>query len=351
MSLEIAEQVATFVRSRFRVPDDDPVFDHQVHLFDEGYVDSAGVVELVSHLEESYGIALPDDILFSEDFTTIAGIASIVAALRDVDAISPGEERSPADDRAIVELRGGSGAPLFCIGAPSLYAALAESVDGPVCSVDLPIDALAQEKVENDGTVSELPSIEESARAYVRAIRARGPGPYCLAGTAYGGILAYEIAQQLTFRGEQVELVALLETALPSALDDLAAPRRIAAQLRALVREGPALARAKLGLRGESSSSTKRPAELDPARDESIARVVARYERTMLPFAGRVVLYRADRSVALAAYDRVPDLGWARVVPQLEIVRIPCRDGSILRPPAVHRITTDLGARARAAAA
>jgi acyl carrier protein len=47
-------------------------------MFEAGLVDSAGVVELIAFLESTFKIGLGDDDVFSEEFTTINGIASIV---------------------------------------------------------------------------------------------------------------------------------------------------------------------------------------------------------------------------------------------------------------------------------
>jgi acetoacetyl-CoA synthetase len=51
--------------------------------------------------------------------------------------------------------------------------------------------------------------------AYVAVVREAQPsGPYALAGYSFGGLVAYEMARRLRARGEQVELLALLETIL-----------------------------------------------------------------------------------------------------------------------------------------
>ncbi|MBI4526162.1 MAG: hypothetical protein HY695_20375 [Deltaproteobacteria bacterium] len=75
---EIAEILERFIRSRFRVPVKDPLFSQTVDLFDSGYVDSVGVVELISFLESTFKIKIPEESLFSTEFTTISGISGIV---------------------------------------------------------------------------------------------------------------------------------------------------------------------------------------------------------------------------------------------------------------------------------
>jgi polyketide synthase PksJ len=59
-------------------------------------------------------------------------------------------------------------------------------------------------------------SIEELASHYIEDIRkAQSKGPYHLIGFSFGGLLAYEIAKQLTNRGERVELLCMLDIVRP----------------------------------------------------------------------------------------------------------------------------------------
>lgn len=75
--VEIASVIERFIRKQFRIDGTvAPVCD--AHLFESGFVDSAGVVELIAFLESAFRIKLEDDQVFSEEFTTINGIASIV---------------------------------------------------------------------------------------------------------------------------------------------------------------------------------------------------------------------------------------------------------------------------------
>jgi acetoacetyl-CoA synthetase len=57
--------------------------------------------------------------------------------------------------------------------------------------------------------------VEDMAADYVKQIRSVQPhGPYALAGFSMGGLIALEIAQQLSQCGEKVELLALVDTQL-----------------------------------------------------------------------------------------------------------------------------------------
>lgn len=77
----VAADVEAYVRTRFSVPANDAVFTRTVDLFEEGYVDSTGLVELIAHVEQLYAIRLPEEALFDPSFSHIDGIARVVADL------------------------------------------------------------------------------------------------------------------------------------------------------------------------------------------------------------------------------------------------------------------------------
>ena len=56
-----------------RVPDD-------CDLFEEGLLDSLGLMRLVAHLEETYRIVVTDEDLVPEHFGTVGGLARFVAS-------------------------------------------------------------------------------------------------------------------------------------------------------------------------------------------------------------------------------------------------------------------------------
>jgi thioesterase domain-containing protein len=56
-------------------------------------------------------------------------------------------------------------------------------------------------------------SVEAMAADYLREIKAREPnGPYCLCGYSLGGLVAFEIARQLSESGNEVGFVGLFDT-------------------------------------------------------------------------------------------------------------------------------------------
>jgi acyl carrier protein len=76
-----ASALEEFIRENFQVGDDDPYFTHDVSLWDEGYVDSTGLVEVITFIEEEFGVTVTDEMLFSPDFTTISGMARMIGEL------------------------------------------------------------------------------------------------------------------------------------------------------------------------------------------------------------------------------------------------------------------------------
>ncbi len=116
----------------------------------------------------------------------------------------------------LVPIRGGSGRrPLFCVhpggGMDLCYSELAAELD-----MQQPIYGLQPQEV-TEGTLYTHNSIDEMANALIVAVREVQPhGPYLLAGWSFGGMVAFEMAQQLRDQGEEIAVLALLDSFAPS---------------------------------------------------------------------------------------------------------------------------------------
>ena len=53
---EITKTLREYIVERYAVPADDADFTEDVHLFDYGYVDSFGAVDLVSYVQKAFGV-------------------------------------------------------------------------------------------------------------------------------------------------------------------------------------------------------------------------------------------------------------------------------------------------------
>ncbi len=74
----VMDQLETFVRARFDVAQDDPDFGRDVHLFDNGYVDSFGAQELIAHIESTFHIKIADTDLVKYPLNTLNQIGRFV---------------------------------------------------------------------------------------------------------------------------------------------------------------------------------------------------------------------------------------------------------------------------------
>lgn len=80
----VADELEQFIRATFQVPADDDLFTRQVHLYQEGYVDSVGVVETIAHLEQTWNISIPPTAVFDSRFTHIDGMAHYIMELKNL---------------------------------------------------------------------------------------------------------------------------------------------------------------------------------------------------------------------------------------------------------------------------
>lgn len=163
--------------------------------------DSILALELVSQVESVCGQRLPISALL--EAPTVARQAAI---LRDA-------SWSPAWP-AIVALQPHGDRPgFFCAaGAGTDVLSLAElprhlGHDQPFYGLQPP---------GQDGQRAALRTVDSLAAYFVREMRAMQPrGPYYLGGSSYGGIVAFEMAQQLVRAREEVGLLALFDTRAP----------------------------------------------------------------------------------------------------------------------------------------
>ena len=77
----IKSTLRAYVVERYAISPGDADFTDDVHLFDYGYVDSFGAVELISFVQESFGVKIDQADLIAYPMNTINEIATF-ASLR-----------------------------------------------------------------------------------------------------------------------------------------------------------------------------------------------------------------------------------------------------------------------------
>lgn len=80
---DIAGELDRFVRAYGQVPADDQALSPRTDLWEEGYLDSAGVVEMIDFIEQTFSVHVPDEALFLPEFTCIEGMAEVVTRLQN----------------------------------------------------------------------------------------------------------------------------------------------------------------------------------------------------------------------------------------------------------------------------
>jgi acyl carrier protein len=76
----IRATIERLVRDIGNIAPDDSRFGESTDLFDSGYIDSLGIVSLTARIETEFGVTPTEQDLFDPRFTTIAGMAEIIAA-------------------------------------------------------------------------------------------------------------------------------------------------------------------------------------------------------------------------------------------------------------------------------
>ena len=158
------------------------------------------VVELVTQIELLFGAFIPIPQIFESP--TVAELADHI---RTADGART--------NKSVVGLKtSGSRPPLFCVpgvgGHVLRHTSLPRYLDERQ-----PYYVFQAPGFDGEGC---LDSIESLAAHYLDAMREIQPvGPYLLAGECFGGIVVFEMAQILHREGEQVLLLALIESPVP----------------------------------------------------------------------------------------------------------------------------------------
>jgi thioesterase domain-containing protein/acyl carrier protein len=283
-------------------------------------------VRLFAQIENRFGKVLPLATLFQAP--TIRDLAAVL------------RHEGCREWSSLVAIRAtGSKPPLFCIHAAGanvlIYRPLAHHLDA-----EQPVYAL--QALGLDGITRPLTRVEDMATHYLKEIRTVQPkGPYYLAGGSFGGLVAFEMAHQLQAEGEQVAMLALLDTYSPLR----SVTQRVRGHWAHLVERGPATYTADaLGAisrrlrRRFSAGTTKSEVTVDAStilpgkiefQDPLVRAVEANIEaeNAYAPrnkiYRGRIVLFYAEDLGGAPAYED-NRLRWAKMATEgVEVHRIP----------------------------
>jgi amino acid adenylation domain-containing protein len=162
---------------------------------------SLSAVKLMARIESELGHELPLSTLFQHP--TVEALAGLLRTTGGAAAASP----------LVALQQAGSKRPFFWVhpagGNVLCYVELARCM-----GEGQPVYGLQSAGLEDDSSLGA--SLDDLAAAYVLAIRTVQPrGPYQLGGWSQGGVIALEMARHLAAQGEDVALLALLDSRRP----------------------------------------------------------------------------------------------------------------------------------------
>ncbi|MFJ3410845.1 orfamide A non-ribosomal peptide synthetase OfaC [Pseudomonas protegens] len=171
------------------------------HFFEQGG-HSLSAIQLLNRLQQAaFDVTLAE--LFQH--ATVAAMARLLSE----------RTAAPRSTELIPVRTGGSGPALFLVheftGLDVYFPALGQHLEG-----DFPIYGLPGVAVGEP----QLRTLECLATRLLDVMRKAQPqGPYRLAGWSFGGVLAYEIAQQLLGLDQEVEFLGLIDSYVPRLTD------------------------------------------------------------------------------------------------------------------------------------
>ncbi len=169
---------------------------------------SLSAVRMWNLIGKKFGKALPLSRLLSAP--TIEQFAAILAPEKQLQEDKPEASTIARHDCLVLLKTGGSKPPIFFIhdgdGEILLYRGLAHCLDPEV-------PAYGIQPYGDDQCPILHTRISDIVTYYIEKIRKVQPeGPYFLAGLCVGGLIAFEIAEQLQQQGQVVKMVALLDS-------------------------------------------------------------------------------------------------------------------------------------------
>jgi acyl transferase domain-containing protein/thioesterase domain-containing protein len=312
-------------------------------------------VRLFARIRKAYQVDLEIVVLF--EARTISQLAAVIRNARQ-----PAAAELKAWSSLIAVQPTGMRAPVFCVhaigGDVVFYEPLSKALgdDQPFYAFRSP--HLAKQEIPKT-------TVEQLAAAYVHDLREFSPqGPYLIGGASFGGIVAFEMARQLSAQGAEPALLFLFDTAAPGSTQQVSSTEKLEG-FRQRLREGglPYLTR-KIVLKGDHwrKQMLKRFRDAECLFLRRIGRELSpdlRYylaERahwnaarayTAETYPGKITLLRAvDRGylgMELLGTREAPGLGWGRLAAGgLEIHEVSGEHSNMLDEPYVRTVAAEL---------
>jgi amino acid adenylation domain-containing protein len=283
--------------------------------------DSLAAATMLAAVEKFCGVDLPPSSLL--EAPTIQKLAEVIR----------GGGLSETDLRLVALQLLGTKPPLYCVPGASGNALQFRTL-ARYLTEDQPLFAFHLQGL--DGRSPCPRSVEGIAKYYIDALRVHQPrGPYYLCGASFGGVVAFEMARRLVAEGEEVRFLGLLDSyggEYPKHHKFLAL-RKMRKRLKLLLLHFlphgsyyVSLAGLKSGLKEQMKRWLVRrlialdgrmkflalrcPLKLRIFYIEEIC-YAARRRYKLMPFSGRIDLFRAEYQPPSDVFEEDPVLGWS----------------------------------------
>jgi amino acid adenylation domain-containing protein len=296
---------------------------------DQDFFDIGGhsllAVRMLYGVERTFGKRLPTSMLFES-----ATIQKLASWLRT-------QGWTPSWSSIVPVRTSGYKRPFFCVhgvgGNVIGFRALANYFDP-----ERPFYALQPQGL--DGKQNCLNTVEEMAEHFISEVRRLQPkGPYYLGGFSFGGVVAYEMARQLSSMGDTVGLLALLDTYATNLEGGMTSFFRalLSARRKELARTVIVSVRRTLTRKLNRVRLPAHILRVHQACDAAANRYALR------PYSGRVTLFRAVET-SLRSSDDSYDAWSTFAAGGMEVHEIVGNHEGILKEPQVSSLAAQLSA-------
>ncbi|MFK7803641.1 MAG: AMP-binding protein [Anaerolineae bacterium] len=206
-----------------------------------------------------------------------------------------------------------------------------------------------QSRTAIEGARETYKSLEDLAADYINELQKLQPrGPYHLGGYSAGGVVAYEMAQQLSKMGEEIAMLTLIDSINPAILTSPQKSFKNRFESLAIAPAGALFKR----LTGRSKMAANSGAN-GPINHETIISpnfrgvifekllndLIAKYQ--IRPFAGSILLITSTDNAASENYAGI-DRGWKGYALSLKIHEIPGDRQALIKEPNVKKLVGTL---------
>ena len=248
----------------------------------------------------------------------------------------------------------GSKPPLFLFQGIGIYYPLSYYL-----GEDRPVYGLSIEMI--DESEHWFSQIEEMVALYIEEIRKVQPhGPYYFGGLSFGGMIALEAAQQLQAQGEEVALLAMMDTWGPTAFTPYSKLKKLTIKAKKLRRLGFKYLLAqqdavkqklhqlsqKFGTGAKIDRANIAKSDRDDSQSNNLNQVYIRARKNYVPqvYSGTLKVFRSMENEAMVEFGEIDSkLGWSNMATDgLDIIDIPGDHLGILKEPNVEILAAEL---------